>query len=123
MKVVFQLARLCLAVAAVGLMFYGYQYSMSQAMRTVIESQPATPVLMEPPAFDTFQDCQLIPTYRSNSPPCQFKPYQPPEPVPLQTMSKADSEKASRWFLLSGLTLPLAFGAAACLGYLLLKGL
>jgi len=36
----FGLGRFCLAVVAVGLMFYGYQYAMSQAIHTVIASQP-----------------------------------------------------------------------------------
>ena len=124
MKVVFELGRFCLAIAVVGLLFYGYQYSMSQGMQAVIASQPPMPAFADPPAFDTFQDCEVIPLYGSRpaKPPCQFKPFSPlPEPAPIHTMSKAESQKASGWFLLSGLALPLAFGTAALLGYLLLK--
>ena len=123
MKVVIELARFCLAILAIGLMFYGYQYSMSQGIHTVIAAQPPTPKLMDPPSFDTFQDCELIPLYGSQShkPPCKFEAAPPPPPAPIQTMSKADSEKAAFWFLLSALSLPLALGGAVAIGYWLIR--
>ena len=55
MKVFFEIARFCLAVVAVGFMFYAAQYSMSQGIQTVIASQPPAPKLMETPRFDTFE--------------------------------------------------------------------
>jgi hypothetical protein len=120
MKALFGLGRLGLAVVAVGLMFYAYQYSMSQAIQTVIASQPPMPELMDPPAFDTFRDCDLIPLYESKKPPCKFEPRPPPiEAAPIHQMSKADSEKATLWFMLAALALPLA----AVAGYLVMKDL
>jgi hypothetical protein len=123
MKLIFELARFCLVILAVGGMFYAARYSMSQGIQTVIASQPPAPKLMEPPRFDTFRDCELIPLYgtKSSKPPCKFELSPPPKPapIPVQTMSKADAEKAGLWFLLSTLALPLALGGAVAVAYLI----
>ena len=116
-KVMFELARFCLAAIAVGFLLYAHQYSMSQGIQTVIASQPPMPKVMDAPRFDTFQDCELIPLYGSEpaKPPCRFEASPPPPPAPIQTISKAESEKAGLWFLLSVLALPLALGGAVLL--------
>jgi len=121
MKVIFELARLCLMVLAVAGMFYAARYSMSQGIQTVIASQPPPPKLAEGPRFDTFRDCELIPVYgtKSSKPPCKFEPAPLPKPQPIVTMSKADSEKAGLWFLLSTLALPLALGGVVALAYVI----
>lgn len=115
------LGRLCLAIAAVGLMLYGYQYSMSQAIHTVIASQPPPPKLADPPRFN-FSDCDLgLTLYGSPRKPCQFEARPLPAPQPIPQMSKADSEKAGLWFLFAALALPLALGGAAVAGYWVIK--
>ena len=66
MKVIFELGRLCLMILAVGGMFYAARYSMSQGIQTVIASQPPPEELvMDPPRFDKFRDCELIPLVRN----------------------------------------------------------
>ncbi len=114
--------RLLIAIVAVGLMLYGYQYSMSQAIHTVIASQPPPRKLAEPPRFD-FSDCDLGLTLYGSKPrrPCQFEAHPLPASEPIAQMRKADSEKAGLWFLFAALALPLALGGAAAAGYWVIK--
>src|SRR5258705_7167224 len=102
MKVPFSLGRFCLGVVGVGLMFYAYQYAMSQAIHTVIASQPPMPKLADPPRFDTFSGCDLGLTLSGSKParPCRFegRPLAV-SPAPIAQMSKDDSEKAALWFM------------------------
>jgi hypothetical protein len=124
----FSIGRIFMAIAAVALMYYGYQYAMSQAIHTIIASQPPAPKLMPAPSFN-FDNCDLGLTsglygadrggqYR---PPCRFDPPTPPKAEPIVTMTKADSKKASLWFLLATFALPLALGAAALAGFWVVK--
>ena len=118
----FGLGRLFLAVAAVGLMFYGYQYAMTQAIHTVIASQPPMPKLADPPSFNGGCDLGLTLSGTHSARPCQFELRPPPvTPVPIAEMSKADSAKAALWFMFAALALPLALGGAAAAGYWQIK--
>jgi hypothetical protein len=124
MKIPFGLGRFCLGVAAVGLMFYACQYAMSQAIHTVIASQPPMPKLADPPRFDNFGGCDLGLTLSGSRParPCRFELRPPPvSAAPLPQMSKGDSEKAALWFMLAALALPLALGGAAVAGLWVIK--
>ena len=121
------IGRIFLAVASVALMFYGYQYAMSQAIHTVIASQPPPAKLAPAPSFD-FGGCDLGLTsglYGQDrgpyKPPCRFDPPPPPKAEPIVTMSKADSKKATLWFMLAGLSLPLLLGGAALAGYFVVR--
>jgi hypothetical protein len=53
MRILTQLGRVCLAVVTIGLMFYAFQYSMPEAIHTVIDSQPPAPKLADPPGSTT----------------------------------------------------------------------
>lgn len=120
----FGLGRLFFALAAVGLMFYGYQYAMTQAIHTVIASQPPMPKLADPPSFNDFSGCDLGLTLSGthSARPCQFELRPPPvTPAPIPEMSKADSAKAALWFMFAALALPLALGGAAAAGFWLIK--
>jgi hypothetical protein len=124
MKIPFGLGRFCLGVVAVGLMFYAYQYAMSQAIHTVIASQPPMPKLADPPRFADFNGCDLGLTLSGSKPvrPCRFELRPPPaSPAPLPQMSKGDSETAALWFMLAALALPLALGGAAVAGLWVIK--
>ena len=118
------LGRLCFAILAIGMMLYAYQYAMSQAIHTVIDSQPPMPKLADPPSFNAFNDCDLgftLSGSRSGRP-CQFELQPPPAtPAPIPEMSKADSEKAGLWFVLAAIALPLALGGAAVAGLWVMK--
>src|SRR5258706_7892592 len=95
------LGRLCLTIFAVAMMLYAYQYAMSQAIHTVIASQPPMPKLADPPSFTAFSGCDLGLTLSGSRParPCRFEARTPPvSPTPIPEMSKADSEKAALWF-------------------------
>jgi len=110
------LGRLCFTIFAVAMMLYAYQYAMSQAIHTVIASQPPAPKLADPPAFTAYSGCDLGLTLSGSRParPCRFE-LSPPavSPTPIPEMSKTDSEKAGLWFVLAALALPLALGGAA----------
>jgi hypothetical protein len=105
-------------------MFYAYQYAMSQAIHTVIASQPPMPKLADPPRFDEFSGCDLGLTVSGPRPgrPCRFELRPPPvTPTPIPEMSKTDSETAGLWFVLAALALPLALGGAAVAGLWVFK--
>jgi hypothetical protein len=105
-------------------MFYGYQYAMSQAIRTVIASQPPLPKLADPPSFNDFSGCDLGLTLSGSrsARPCQFELRPLPEsPLPIPEMSKADSKKAALWFMFAAMALPLALGGAAAAGFWLIR--
>ena len=123
----FSIGKIFLAIAAVALMYYGYQYAMGQAIHTVIASQAKMPKVAPAPSFD-YSGCDLginTTLYGQDSgvyrPPCRFDPPPPPKAEPIVTMSKADSAKVSFWFVLAGLGLPLGLMGAAALGYAMLK--
>jgi hypothetical protein len=109
-------------------MYYGYQYAMSQAIHTIIASQPPMPKLAPAPSFD-LGGCDLglnAGLYKPDRsgpslPPCRFDPPAPPKAEPIVTMTKADAKKASLWFLLATFALPLALGAAALAGFWVVK--
>ena len=117
-----------MAIAAVALMYYAYQYAMSQAIHTIIASQPPPAKLAPAPSFD-FSGCDLginsglynPDRSRPSLPPCRFDPPVPPKAEPIVTMSKADSKKSSLWFLLATFALPLTLGAAALAGIWVVK--
>jgi hypothetical protein len=122
------IGRVFVTLALVACVFYGYQYAMTQGIKTLIASQPPMPKLAPAPSFD-FGGCDLgINTtlygqdrsgpYR---PPCRFDPPPPPKAEPIVTMSKADSEKIGFWFILAALGLPLGLGGVAAFGYWVLK--
>ena len=124
MKVLSQLGRVCLAVTAVGMMFCVYQNAMSQAIHTVIVSQPPMPKLADPPRFDNFSGCDLGLNLSGPRParPCRFELQPlPTTPAPIPVMSKTDSETAALWFVFATLALPLALGGAAVAGLWLFK--
>jgi hypothetical protein len=105
-------------------MFYAYQYAMSQAIHTVIASQPPMPKLADPPRFDEFSGCDLGLNLSGPRParPCRFELRPPPlTPTPIPEMSKTDSETATLWFVLAALALPLALGGAAVAGLWVFK--
>src|SRR5258708_8881483 len=119
MRILSQLGRVCLAVAAVGMMFYAYQYAMTQAIHTVIVSQPPMPKLADPPRFDNFSGCDLGWDLSGPRParPCRFELQPlPATPAPIPVMSKTDSETAALWFAFPALSLPLALAAPAVAG-------
>jgi hypothetical protein len=114
-----------LVVAFAGVMLYGFRYSMHQAIQTVIDSEPPPTKLADTPSFSSFEGCDFGATLYGSAPsrPCEFTPPTIPEtPTPVQTMSKADSEKAASWFGLAALLLPLGLGGAAVAGYFLTRG-
>ena len=124
MRILTQLGRVCLAGVAVGFMFYAYQYAMSEAIHTVIASQPPTPKLADPPRFDNFSNCDLGLNLSGSRPakPCRFELQPlPATPVPIPEMRKTDSETAALWFVLAALALPVALGGAAVAGLWLFK--
>src|SRR6266851_4930411 len=95
MRILSGLGRACFAVVAVGLMFYAYQYAMSEAIHTVIASQPPMPKLADPPRFDNLSGCDLGLNLSGTRParPCRFELQPPPTtPTPIPEMSKTDSE-------------------------------
>jgi hypothetical protein len=120
----FGFGRILAGLLAIGLAVFGFRYAMTQAIETMIASQPPPAKLAAAPSFDV-SGCDLglggfgapaygSPDYRSASRPCNFDAPSPAaRPAPIQTMSKADSETASLWFMLAGFGLPLALGGAA----------
>ena len=116
--------RVFVTLALLGCVFYGYQYAMTQGVKTLIAAQPPMPKLAPAPSFD-FGNCDLGITtslYGQDSgpyrPPCRFDPPPaPPKIEPVVTMSKADSEKVGFWFILAAIGLPLGLFGVAAFGY------
>jgi hypothetical protein len=105
-------------------MFYGYQYAMSQAIRTVIASQAPMAKLADPPSLNHFSGCDFGLTLSGShtARPCQFELRPPPEsPLAIPEMSKANSKKAALWFMFAAMALPLALGGAAAAGFWLIR--
>src|SRR5258706_12500083 len=102
------LGRLCFTIFAVAMMLYAYQYAMSQAIHTVIASQPPAPKLADPPAFTAYSACDLGLTLSGSRParPCRFE-LSPPaaSPTPIPMLSKPNSEKSGLWCELPSLAL------------------
>jgi hypothetical protein len=118
----FRVGKFLVSVAAAAAMLYAYRTAMSEAVHTVIASQPKPVALADPPPFD-FSGCDLgLGLYGSTpSNPCRFDPPQAPMPPPIETMTKAQSETASLWFMLAALALPLGLGGAALAVYQAIK--
>lgn len=118
----FGFGRFLLTVAAAAALLYAYRTAMSEAVHTVIASQPKPVALADPRPFQ-LSDCDLglglYPAKPVN--PCRFDPPEMPRAVPIQTMSKSQSETASLWFMLAGLALPLGLGGAALAVYQAVK--
>jgi hypothetical protein len=112
----------CLAAIGAALMIYAYQYSMTQAVRTVIASQPSMPALAPSPRLE-FSGCGVssglygAPSYGqpgySSSSGCSFdtRPL-PARTAPVAQMTKDESVSASPWLVLAALALPLGLGGA-----------
>jgi hypothetical protein len=126
MRFRFGLAELILAVVALGAMAYGFRYMVSQGLEVVIASQPRA--VKPADTFTSFDwsgcDLGLSASRAIVSKPCRFEPtpYSAPQPMPIQTMSEADSRKAALWFSSAGL-LPLAVGVLAAVVLLIIRGL
>jgi len=124
------IGKIFMAIALVAAMFYGYQYAMSQAIHTVIASQPPPAKLAPAPSFD-FSGCDLginstlYGRDRSGPslPPCRFDPPAPPKAEPIATMSKEDAKKASIWFMLAGVGFPLMLMGAALAGFMVIRAI
>ena len=110
----FGVGKFLLTVAAAAAMLYAYRTAMSEAVHTVIASQPKPAALADPPSFD-LSGCDLGLGLYGSTPanPCRFDPPQAPTPPPIETMTKAQSRTATLWFILAALALPLGLGAAA----------
>ena len=115
------IGRIFVTLAAVALMFYGYQYAMTQGIKSLIAAQPPAPKLAPAPSFD-LGGCDLgLSSYGERSgppkPPCRFDVPAPPKVEPILTMSKEDSARIGLWFILANLAVPLALGGIALAGY------
>ncbi len=126
MRLRFGFAEFVIAVIALAAMVYGFRYMVTQGLEVVIASQPpAVKPVDSYPAFDwSGCDLGLSQPRAIVSKPCRFEPtpYSVPQPMPVQTMSEADSKKAALWFSSAGL-LPLGVGVVATLVLLIIRGL
>ncbi len=115
--------KLLVSLVALVAGIFVFRYAITQAIHTVIEAQPP-PAKVEPVQFPSWEGCKIDVTGRSSPRPgrCRFQiPARIPEPIPIQTMSKEQSETASLWFVLAALALPLSLGAAALGSFLLFR--
>lgn len=125
------LGRSCFAVVTVGLMFYIYEYSVTQAVRTAVSSQSQAPKLASGPSSDlsgcgintdafgtsSYGQPGYVASSRCNfdSPPAAPKPKPSPAPAPIPQVTKTESTTANLWFIAAALALPLGLGGAMAL--------
>ncbi len=117
----FSLGRLFAGLAIVAMMLFGARYAMTQAIQTLIASQPPAQKIASAPAFGS-SGCSFATNYGrpwhygdpSAAMPCQVE-LKPPAVAasPIPAMSKQDSETASLWFMLVAGLLPLGLGGVA----------
>ena len=125
----FNVVRLLAGLAIVGMIIFGARYSMTQAIQTIITSQPPEQKITSAPAFD-FSGCDFGATLGqpwhygdpSASRPCNFELKASPVPAaPIPAMTKENSETASLWFLIAALALPLGLGGAMAVTFWVVK--
>lgn len=104
---------LCLVGAAAWLGIHAVQSAYLNGMQTVIASEPDTPKLGSMPPSSQWTAACPITTYddlrTGRVAPCPALTLHEPAPVAhdIPTMSEADSERATMWFMLAGLGVPL----------------
>ena len=103
------------------------RHGFSEGMHTIIAAQPKPQVQDE--TFSPWEGCQLDEHLRYTNPArCQMEQRAYPRDSalvyhadPSAGMTKAESEKASGWFLLTAFAIPFSLGIAAVLGYLIVR--
>ena len=107
-----------------------FRHAFSEAMHIVIASQPGPPKVESTP-LTMWGDgpCKLDSNLQATNPlACRMamRDVGDNNPLvfhakPIPTMTKAESEAASGWFMLAAFAIPLSLGAAAVLGFLLFR--
>lgn len=117
-----------------GLLLGGFvvRYAYTQGFHTIVAAERANkPPAVQPLSLEPLSGCGLDPHLQYQNPlRCQMEMRaagagnrQPLvfHAAPLPTMTKAQSEQASGWFLLAGLGIPLSLGIAGFFGYVLFR--
>jgi hypothetical protein len=120
---------LILPFAALVVGGYVARHAFSEGMHTVIASQPGPAKYDDSPRFGVSSACRLDSHLQyQNSLQCRMEGHAAGDENPLvfhakpiPTMTKAESEKASGWFMLAAFAVPLSLGVAAVLGFLLFR--
>ena len=106
-----------------------FRHAMSEGLHTVIASERPMPKVESPTLTMWDGACKLDSNLQVANPlRCQMemRAERSENPLvfhakPIPTMTKAESEKASGWFMLAAFAIPLSLGAAAVLGFLLFR--
>lgn len=120
---------LILSLAALVAGGYVARHAFSEGMHTVIASERGSPKYDDSLRFGVSSACRLDSNLQYRNPlQCRMEGHAAGDGNPLvfhakpiQTMTKAESGKASGWFLLAAFAIPLSLGAAAVLGLLLFR--
>jgi hypothetical protein len=120
---------LILPLAALVAGGYVARHAFSEGMHTVIASERGPPKYDDSPSFGLSSACRLDSNLQYQNPlQCRMERRAAGDENPLvfhakpiPTMTKADSEKASGWFMLAAFAVPLSLGVAAVLGFLLFR--
>jgi len=123
------LLQIPLVILALLLGGVGARYAFTQGMHTIVASRTTSAPKVEPLSIQPLSGCGLDSQLRQDNPlRCQMemRAAATERPLvfhaqPLPTMTKAQSEAASGWFLLAGLGIPLSLGIAAFFGYVLFR--
>jgi hypothetical protein len=121
----FGFAEIIVTVLALGAIAYGARYMVTQGLEVVIASQP--PAVKSADTYTSFDWASCNQGFGGSraivSKPCRYEPtYLDPQPMPVQTMSEADSKKVALWFSSAGLW-PVAVGVVAAAVLLLIRAL
>ncbi|MGH7125437.1 MAG: hypothetical protein ACREFI_13765 [Stellaceae bacterium] len=121
-----RLGQVLVAIIALAIGYGTYRYAMTNAIHTVITSQPAPQKYVDPPTVD-WTGCNFgLSTSRPSaaSKPCRYEPNEwptmdPPKAPPQ--ISEAAAKEAALWFASAGF-LPLLLGAVvAVVGFAILR--
>ena len=116
-----------LVLPIVALVAGGYvaRHAFTEGMHTILTSQPAMPKWVSPGPSMWDGPCSLDSHLQYKNPAaCRMQSLSSSStvvstPSPIQTMSKAESEKAGSWFMLAAFAIPLSLGGAALIGFLI----
>ena len=117
---------LAVGVAAGVLLF---RHAMSEGLHTIIASERPMPKVESPTLTMWDGACKLDSNLQVANPlrcKMEMRAAGSENPRvfhanPIPTMTKAESETASGWFMLAAFAIPLSLGAAAILGFLLFR--
>jgi hypothetical protein len=113
---------------AVGVLLF--RHAMSEGLHTVIASERRPMPKVESPALTMWDGaCKLDSNLQVANPlrcRMEMRAAGGDNPLvfrakPISTMTKAESESASGWFMLAVFAIPLSLGAAAFMGFLLFR--